>query len=118
MNIDVTLKNYRCFSDEHPATFRLRPGLTAFVGRNNAGKSSVLRFLYEFRNLFQSLSGNAALLSQALNGQGPGLNLAQSITDPHEVFHNGNQRDFTIQIAVDSEAQGPSPVQECKLFDI
>src|SRR6266566_645883 len=57
MQIDVTLKNYRCFSDERPARFAIRKGFTAFVGANNSGKSTLVRFLYEFRNLFTNLIG-------------------------------------------------------------
>ena len=48
MDAELTLKNYRCFSDESPARFSLRRGFTAFVGVNNSGKSSLLRFFYEF----------------------------------------------------------------------
>jgi AAA15 family ATPase/GTPase len=44
MDIEITLKNYRCFSEANPARFRLRDGFTAFIGLNNAGKSTVLKF--------------------------------------------------------------------------
>src|SRR5256885_1292987 len=56
MNIELTIKNYRCFSDEKPARISIRPGFTAFLGINNSGKSSLLRFFYEFRDLFSKLS--------------------------------------------------------------
>lgn len=40
----VTLKNYRCFADSEPARLRIQAGVLAFVGPNNSGKSSLLRF--------------------------------------------------------------------------
>ncbi len=54
MEIDLTIKNYRCFVPD--VTLRLRPGFTAFVGVNNSGKSAILRLLYEFRPLLQQLT--------------------------------------------------------------
>lgn len=98
MDIELTIKNYRCFPDSHPAQFTLRPGLTAFVGKNNAGKSSILRFLYEFRNLFGHLT-SAGNYQLALN-QGAGFSKAASITDVSEMFHNGNARNLVIAVEV------------------
>jgi AAA15 family ATPase/GTPase len=45
MQIDLTVKNYRCFPDSEPLRIAIRPGFTAFVGVNNSGKSSALKFL-------------------------------------------------------------------------
>ena len=81
MNIELTVKNYRCFSDEQPATFRVQPGLTALVGKNNAGKSSILRFLYELRGLFQTLSGPPQFYLPAFNGGESGFTVAPTIID-------------------------------------
>jgi hypothetical protein len=53
MNIDVSVQNYRCFTDSDPARFQIGPGFTAFVGVNNSGKSSLLRYFYDFRKFFQ-----------------------------------------------------------------
>lgn len=53
--VEVTLKNYRCFPEQHPARFVLGDGITAFIGTNHAGKSSLLKFFYEFRQLFEIL---------------------------------------------------------------
>ena len=67
MRIEITLKNYRCFSDEKPATFVIGNGFTAFIGVNNSGKSSLLRFFYEFRHFFASL-GHIGNLISIMNG--------------------------------------------------
>jgi len=56
MDAELTIKNYRCFPDSRPARIVVRDGFTAFLGVNNSGKSSLLRFFYEFRRLFHSLS--------------------------------------------------------------
>ena len=47
MNIDLTIKNYRCFSRIVPAHLKLKAGIVALVGTNNSGTSSLLRFFYE-----------------------------------------------------------------------
>jgi len=51
MEIEITLQNYRCFGNE-PVSYRLRPGVTAFLGPNNVGKSWLLKFLFDFRPFF------------------------------------------------------------------
>lgn len=54
--IDLTLENYRAFGPQSPAHFTLRRGVTALIGKNNAGKSLILRFFYEMRPLFEALA--------------------------------------------------------------
>ena len=70
MDVLLTLKNYRCFEDKHPASFRLSTGFTSFVGVNNSGKSTLLKFFYEFRSLFRLLSYPTGNLIGALAGSG------------------------------------------------
>lgn len=55
MNINITVSNYRCFS-ETPVRFSLKKGLQSFVGINNSGKSCLLRLFYELRGIFAVLS--------------------------------------------------------------
>src|SRR5258708_25346207 len=98
MNIEITLKNYRCFPHSSPATFQLRPGFTALVGANNSGKTSLLRFLYEFRNLFTMLSDSSGQLAAALNSRPQSFYLADTVLDQREIFHNGNGRDLEIRV--------------------
>ena len=62
MSIEIILKNYRCFSDSRPARITLRKGIIGFVGVNNAGKSSLLKFFYEFRELFGMLTNAETFL--------------------------------------------------------
>jgi ABC-type cobalamin/Fe3+-siderophores transport system ATPase subunit len=105
MILDLTLKNYRCFSDSAPAQFQLRPGFAGLVGANNSGKSSLLRFFYEFRNLFEILSTPSGGF---VSGSPQGFNFASTIADLDEVFHRGNNRDLEIVVSLQAKAP-PAP---------
>jgi ABC-type cobalamin/Fe3+-siderophores transport system ATPase subunit len=95
MNIEIEVKNYRCFPDTSPADFELGEGFTALVGANNSGKSSLLRLFYEFRSIFQYASSPPGL-EPALKGTGQGWPTPPSVLDPEEVFSNINDRDVQI----------------------
>ncbi len=92
----ITLKNYRCFEDTRPLTLELGPGFTAFVGPNNSGKSSCLKFFYESRQLFGQLAnqGNFPnyLVGHTINAQ------SMSVDDQVEIFFNRNQRPLVVEI--------------------
>ena len=80
----LTIKNYRCFVE--PATIELRNNMSAFVGVNNAGKSSLMRFVLEFRDLFGLIQHPGNLIS-AIHGLNAGFNL-RHVADREEVFSN------------------------------
>lgn len=122
MDIELTLKNYRCFSDEKPARIEIRQGFTAFLGINNSGKSSLLRFFYELRDLFWRLSSTNIVVSsndwqmttlvQSLNGTNQGFNFPPEILDTEEVFCNANNRDMLMQIRFTSTGRtGTVPIR-------
>ncbi len=111
MSFELTIKNYRCFPDSHPVRVSFEKGFTAFVGANNSGKSSVLRFLYEFRPLFQRIRLNEAPLDAALRGI-QGFDKVESILDIPELFSNSNGRDLTIEIAFPAETTPTGPCPE------
>jgi hypothetical protein len=97
MEVSLTISSYRCFGRKEPARLTLRPGFTSLVGPNNAGKSAVLRFLWEFRDLFQRLSAsNSGNLYQAIGGVAQVFN--PRVGDPTEVFADTNDQDVTIVI--------------------
>jgi energy-coupling factor transporter ATP-binding protein EcfA2 len=97
MQLQFSLRNYRCFSGTNPATFTIDDeGPTAFVGPNNAGKSTLVRFLYEFRKLFELLRDPAAwgfsinqYRSHAFNGT----------VEDIEVFNNSNTGPLVVEIS-------------------
>ena len=103
--ISLQLKNYRCFSEAHPAKLALKPGFTALVGVNNSGKSALLKFFYEFRNLFAQMQpGAAGLLHMMRTGTSVDL---LGVRDRLEIFNNVNNRDIEIDIAVKGNFGAP-----------
>lgn len=103
MQVKITIKNYRCFSDSNPARIIIRNGFTAFIGINNSGKSSLLKFFYEFRNVFFLLS-NSTNLANSLNGQSQSFSFPVEVLDSQEVFCNTNNRDLEIDFEFIQEA--------------
>lgn len=101
MEIELTLKNFRCFSSAKPARLTIRDGFTAFLGANNAGKSSLLRFFYEFRLFFQELSNFSQPNSlEALKGVGGVPGFPHTVEDRDEVFFDRNQQPIEIELRV------------------
>lgn len=96
----VTLRNYRCFDWNNPATLEFGDGFTAYVGPNNSGKSTALRAIYELRNLFGSL----IQLAQSQNFQ------PQGITDTAELSNDSDPTRFQCEIElVDYQRPQSSP---------
>lgn len=99
MEIDITIKNFRCFGDEKPACFSLRShGFAAFVGVNNSGKSSLLKMFYELRDVFTVLSIPKKLVTAVHSKALQSFSIKPPISDKNELFHNGNDRDITLGI--------------------
>src|SRR5215469_3349733 len=100
LDIELRLRNYRCFGDE-PARVRITDGFTALVGTNNSGKSSLLRSLYELRPLFRILSNNNNP-GQALRlgGAQPNGTWNPSIPLGERVFRTGTQRPIDVELTI------------------
>ena len=60
MQIRLTIKNYRCFTEANPARINIRKGFTALIGINNSGKTTILKFFYEFRYLLETIKNQDA----------------------------------------------------------
>jgi ABC-type cobalamin/Fe3+-siderophores transport system ATPase subunit len=115
MEIEITLKNYRCFPDTNPAKITLRDGFTSFVGVNNAGKSSILKFFYEFRPLFQMWGPNSGDLLVALQGRSVGYSPVPTVFDQAEFFSNTTApRDMEIEIKLPG-VEGTSKNADCPM---
>ena len=92
------ISNYRCFGESHPLVFDLSPGFTAILGPNNAGKSAILRFFYELRNIWGVLQ-NSDNLQRLLGGANLGIQFNDVIYQL-EPFHKFNESDIEIEIAI------------------
>lgn len=100
--IRITLKNYRGFSDQNPARIEVGPGLTALVGPNNAGKSSLKLFFYEMRDLFllfQRDGHTSPNIVNAMSGESIIVNYP-GVSDVQEIFNNRTERGITIEFEV------------------
>lgn len=97
MNVEIEISNYRCFTAPTRAKLNLDGGIVALVGPNNAGKSALIRFFYEFRDTFRALSGNLG---------GRQLILPREVTDPLQMFANSNDEDIILKIKPDDQS-GP-----------
>jgi ABC-type cobalamin/Fe3+-siderophores transport system ATPase subunit len=107
MDVEVTVSNYRCFSDP-PVRFALKKGLQAFVGVNNSGKSCLLRLFYELRNIFNSMSTQNEAWVAASNPTRV-FNLAPLVKDREEIFHDRNSRDIVVGFEWPLVQRGPDP---------
>jgi hypothetical protein len=108
MHVELTIKNYRCFPDNRPLRFEIREGFTAFVGVNNSGKSSILRFFYEFRNLLSNMSDPSNLLS-LVRGASHSFGVAPNVKDLSEIFCDSNERDLTVEFAFPTQTTAGHP---------
>lgn len=110
MEFEFTIKNYRCFADTKPAHFSIRQGgFIAFVGVNNSGKTTLLKFFYELRLLFQQMTRGG--LEQALKSE-DSFQLTSSV-DYDQIFSKFNNRDIVISIKI---PQIKTLKQETSLF--
>jgi predicted ATPase len=107
MQVNLTIKNYRCFSDEAPVRIPLRKGFTGLIGVNNSGKSTLLKFFFEFRSLFQILSSPHGNFPTTLQGNQLAFGPARTILDLTEIFNNTNNRSLEVQVNFDPEPQDP-----------
>ena len=106
----ITLKNYRCFEDTKPLSLEFGPGFTALVGPNNSGKSSCLKFFYEARQVFATLS-EFNTIRNIITGQQFSLSF-QGVDDQVEIFHNRNTRPLVVEL--DFAAAAPTQISKVR----
>lgn len=114
MQITLSLKNYRCFVQ--PVELQLRKGFTAFVGVNNAGKSTMLRFLLEFRDVFSHWVSQRNLLASLHNIQ-PMPNFLH-VVDQIEIFSNINDDPILFKVTSIPDAEDRKPFASLSLLFI
>ena len=109
MEINVSISNYRCFTYDNPAKFKIQDSIIAFVGPNNAGKSTVLRFLYEFRNLFGKLTHKDGFESGLIGNQA--FEKPPKLDDFNDIFTKLNDRPIKIEIEI-TDNKVPNKVEK------
>jgi ABC-type cobalamin/Fe3+-siderophores transport system ATPase subunit len=106
--VSLTIKNYRCFADRSPARIELGRGFTAFVGANNSGKSSLLRFFYELKGLWGLIPSYGNLLAW-LSGGIQGVSF-HDVYDQQEVFCDSNERPLEVEIVLTLDQKRSVPL--------
>ena len=107
MEINLKIENYRCFPTASPASLRLTKGFSAFVGVNNSGKSSLLKFFYELRPAFLSMGTDKNVMTQLFSGAEAQMQTPPEIADRDEMFFNGNRDDIQIEISLSDLPKTP-----------
>lgn len=95
---NLTVKNYKAFSDFSPVSVQLGEGFTAFVGPNNSGKSSLLKFILEMRNLWGQLVGPVNIFN-SLVGKNP-IGFTPLVRDVGAVVCDSTDRPTQILIDI------------------
>ncbi len=112
MSVRLTLKNFRCFSDQSPVTIDISDGFTALIGQNNSGKSSLLRFIYECRGIFSMLTAGGSMLA-AIEGSKFGAP-PQNVSDSLEIYCNQNERPLSVTVEVRTEPGSQSQLAKAE----
>ncbi|MGA8433115.1 MAG: hypothetical protein WB729_25055 [Candidatus Sulfotelmatobacter sp.] len=115
MNIKLTIENYRCFPIGSPVSLKLTSGFSAFVGANNAGKSSLLKFFYEMRQAFSEMARGAEVFQQLLGGRPLQLSIPTEVLDRDEMFFNGNRDDIRVEVIIEELPHTPGIVNRTRL---
>jgi ABC-type cobalamin/Fe3+-siderophores transport system ATPase subunit len=110
MDIDITFSGYRCFSPQHPVTLSLREDTIALIGINNSGKSTLLKAVYEFRDIFVQLSQATGNVTAAMQ-QGANFQKAPETGDIAELFWHFGASDLQIDVVLPSLENPQSPTQ-------
>src|SRR4051794_13435036 len=100
MRISLELVNYCCFFAESPGTITLGDGFTALVGTNNSGKSTLLRFFFEFRSFFTSTSIDTNFAKACENGGPCGSFSPLGVKESVEIYNHNNNDAITIKISI------------------
>jgi len=102
MDIDVTFSGYRCFSPRRPVTLSLRGDRVALIGVNNSGKSTLLKGLYEFRNVFSDLSQLTGMMTTTALEHGAPFRKMPETGDVAEIFWHFGETEVLIEVTLPS----------------
>jgi len=106
-SIHVSAKNYRCFTHEKPLKLTLSNGISAYVGQNNTGKSTILKFLWEIRPIFQAFlhSSNFQRLIRE-NDNKLEVTWPDTNRPPEGMFNDNDPHNLPVEIEVLVNSEG------------
>jgi energy-coupling factor transporter ATP-binding protein EcfA2 len=103
LHATISLFNYRCFGDKLPGTLELRPGFSAMVGPNNAGKSTLLRAIRELKPVLVSLR-DSNILANLAKGSPHGFNYTD-VEDVAEIFCDATTGPVILELTLHETSQ-------------
>lgn len=103
MKCTIEIKGYRCFSPSSPLRLTLDDGILSFVGPNNSGKSTALRFFYEFRGLLHNVT-KTDWWQKTLQGSRVAAGTSDAVRDKTSLFTHGYSGPITVTISLDCPA--------------
>lgn len=103
----IALRNFKRFGQREPAQFAFTPGLTAFVGPNNSGKSSLLKLFYDLRPLWRHLAKDVTFQNARSGTQSFPYDL-ESRSDPSSTLSHTPTGDLAIDITFEPSDQIPN----------
>lgn len=95
----VKIKNYRCFDHATPVEVEFRKGTVAIIGINNSGKSTILKFFYELRKLWEKAAELTTTVTLANISKPINIGYPDGI-DPQSIFCSKNQHEIEISICI------------------
>ena len=118
MVLRILLSDYRCFRREQPAVIELTDGFIAYIGPNNAGKSTILKSFYELRPVYQRLTNLTGYWGQQFNST-INISLPAPITDPTEIINDRPDGSLSIEIQLvdmPTHSAGARNIDRIKLY--
>ena len=94
----VSLRNYRCFSEQEGVSLAFDSGHLALVGQNNSGKTAALRAIYELQVFWIALSQPGFLRGSDVPARAVSLNFRE-VPEADDVFCDLNDRPLRIGVA-------------------
>ena len=84
--------------------------MSAFVGVNNSGKSSLLKFFYEMRPVFLPIPSDRNFVNQLFAGGQLQTQTPPENADRDEMFFNGNRDGIQIEVCLNDLPKTPEVV--------
>lgn len=105
MKYSLTARNYRSFVGQNSLSHTFDQSTVAFIGQNNAGKSSAIRLMYELRPIFSLLRSPDHGFSKLLARGKLGYSLGSVLPNDSEIFPRRAPSEMRLKLEVDMEGE-------------